>query len=588
MIKQLEYPYESDLLCKIKKIRKELLQQDFLVHQNVAILSGSTIGQLGKLLEIFLLNQGISPTIFEGNYNSYYDEAVFGSEKLDEFSPDVVYIHTSVRNILDWPNASDSDKTIESKLDELVSKYARMWDTLQSKYDCVIIQNNFEMLPYRILGNMDSVLATGRQYYIEEANRRLRQEINKRRAVFLNDVHYQSAYYGLERWFDDSDWCAFKYPFSRNAFPLVAHNIANIIKSYYGKNKKAIVLDLDNTLWKGIIGENGVSGIQLGIETSEGILYSEFQQYLKEIKDRGIALIICSKNEEDAAKLGLTHPSSVLKLEDFAFIICNWKRKSSNILSISKLLNLNPDSFVFVDDNPAERQEVKENINGITVLNATDISDMKKILDGAGYFEITNFSSEDIKRNNYYKTNLIRKTENIQENYTEYLKKLNMQLQVASIDEKNIERVTQLLYKTNQFNLTGLYMGQRDILKFSEDNLTICGTLLDRYGNNGLVSVLLGKFMDNNIIKIVSWVMSCRVFNRNLEFAMFDQLVKYCQEKEVCTIYGTYIPTTKNVPVSLLYKELGFSFKMKQNNQEIWEYVIPQDYKKKNTVIQMI
>lgn len=587
-MEELEYPFASDLLCRVKKIKKQLQQQEHLITKKVAILCGTTVGQLRGLIEIFMLNQGFQPEMYEGQYNNFFEEAVFGVEDLDRFQPEVVYIHTTVRNILEWPEASDTEVQIEDKLNALINKFVRVWDSLQNKYGCIIVQNNFEMLPYRIMGNMDRVHITGRQYFIDEANRRLVEEMKKRTAVFLNDIHYQSAYFGLENWFDDSDWCVFKYPFSRDAFAMTAHNIVNIIKSYYGRNKKAIVVDLDQTLWKGIIGDDGVNGIEIGIESPEGMLHREFQQYLKEIRDRGIVLAICSKNESDAAELGLSHASSILKPEDFTITMCNWERKSSNIYEIGRKLNLNVDSFVFIDDNPAERQEVKENVESINVLPVTDISNMRKILDMSGYFEITNYAAEDLERNNLYKANLERELAANKMDYEEYLKTLDMKVKFENVCLDNIERVTQLLNKTNQFNLTGFRPGRSEIEKIAHRNVTICGTLNDKYGNNGLVSVMLAKINGNTFsIEISAWVMSCRVFKRNLELAMFDRLVEISMQKGIHIIRGIYIPTKKNRLVATLYEKLGFSLKEDKMDYQVWEYEIPKKYKKKNNIIQV-
>lgn len=587
-MKELEYPFNSvDIRRQAKKLKKQLREQADLLPKRVAILSGSTIGQMRSLLELFLLNQGIQPDIWEGQYNNYYEEAVFEYEKLVEFKPDIIYIHTSVKNIQEWPLAEDGAVQVEEKMERLTHKFVQIWDNLQQKIGCLIIQNNFEMLPYRVMGNMDSVHITGRQYFLEEVNRRFVQEIHKRDLVYLNDIHYLSAYFGLERWFDDSAWYAFKYAFSPDAMPLAAYNISNIVKSYYGKNKKTVVVDLDNTLWKGVIGEDGIEGIELGIETPEGMMYSEFQEYLKNIKDRGILLNICSKNEAHAAELGLSHPSSKLKIEDVTITKCNWERKSVNIMEMSRQLNLNTDSFVFIDDNPAEQEEVKRNIPNITVLPVQDPSDMRRLLDWSGYFEITNYSKEDLQRNGLYKANLERNAMLSEGDYQDYLLGLQMRVEFAGVSQANIERVTQLINKTNQFNVTGLRLGMAEVEKFAQENISICGTLFDKFGSNGLVSVILGKIVDNRTLAISVWIMSCRVFKRQMEYAMFDRLVELCRQRGINKITGQFIPTNKNMPVAGLYQDLGFVLKENQDGYQIWEYPIPEDYRNRNQVIQI-
>lgn len=587
-MKELDYPFNStEIRRQGKKFKKQLLNQENLLPKRVAILSGSTVGQMKAMLELFLLNQGIQPVLYEGQYNKYYEESVFENAELSEFKPDVIYIHTTVRNIQEWPLAGDDTNQVKEKVEQQIHRFVQIWENLWQKTGAIIIQNNFEMLPYRVMGNMDRIHITGRQYFLEELNRRFVQEIQKRDYVFLNDIHYLSAYYGLENWFDDSSWYAFKYAFSPDAIPITAYNISNIVKSYFGKNKKAIVVDLDNTLWKGVIGEDGLEGIELGIETPEGMMYSEFQEYLKNVKDRGILLNVSSKNQAGAAELGFSHPSSVLKIDDVTIEKCNWNRKSENIRDMSCQLNLNTDSFVFVDDNLAEQEEVKSNIPDITVLPIREPSDMRRVLDWSGFFEVTNYSEEDLHRSDLYKENLQRETVLNTGNYEEYLITLQMRAGFAEVSPLNIDRVVQLINKTNQFNLTGLRLGKTEVEQFAKQNISICGTLFDKFGNNGLVSVILGEILDNHTVVISLWIMSCRVFKRQMEYAMFDELVRLCQNQGIDKIIGQYIRLKKNMPVAGLYRSLGFVLKETQAEKQIWEYVIPKDYRERNQVIQI-
>lgn len=588
-MKELDYPFNSaDIRRQAKKLKKQLLKQEDLLPKRVAILSGSTIGQMKDMLELFLLNQGILPVMYEGQYNNYYEESVFESAELLDFKPDVIYIHTTIRNIQEWSKAGDDAGQVEEKIDRQVRKFIQIWESLRQKTGAMIIQNNFEMLPYRIMGNMDRVHITGRQYFLEEVNRRFVQEISKRDYIFINDIHYLSACYGLERWFDDSVWYAFKYAFSPDAIPQTAYNISNIIKSYFGKNKKAVIVDLDNTLWKGVIGDDGTEGIELGIETPEGMMYAEFQEYLKNLRDRGILLNICSKNEAEAARQGLSHPSSVLTMDDVTIAKCNWDRKSENIRDMGAQLNLNTDSFVFIDDNPAEQEEVEKNVPDIMVLPVQDPSDMRRLLDRSGFFEVTSYSKEDLQRGNLYRANLEREAALNGEDYQKYLIGLQMKAEFTGISSANLDRVTQLINKTNQFNLTGLRLGRSEVQEFASGNIAICGTLYDKFGNNGLVSVILGEIRGSQTLAVTLWIMSCRVFKRQMEYAMFDRLVELCCQQGIQKILGEYIPTKKNMPVKDLYEGLGFALREEQEGHQIWEYRIPENYRNHNQVIQVI
>lgn len=584
-MRELEYPFDDNLLIKAKKLKKELLKQDNLVTKKVALLSGSTIGQIKLMIELFLLQNGFFPVVYEGKYNSFYEEAVFPNDELNQFDPDIVYVHTTVRNIKEWPELTDAKEQTEEKLTELITRFTEIWDCLQENYHCLVIQNNFEMLPYRLMGNMDRTHPNGRQHFVEEANRLMALESQKRRDVFINDIHYQASVFGLHRWFDNSAWCAFKYAFSPEAFSIAAYNVVNIIKSYYGKNKKAVITDLDNTLWKGVIGDDGVDGIAIGVESPEGMPYTEFQEYLKELGKQGILLNICSKNELETGLTGFRHAGSVLTADDFTEIVCNWERKSDNIKEMADRLNLTPDSFVFIDDNPAEQDEVRESVEGIIVLPAQDISEMLYNLDNGGYFEVTHLSREDLNRKELYKARALFENDRKNLDYKDYLKGLLLKVTFDNVCQANIERVTQLLNKTNQFNLTGLRMEKGELEEFVPGNLTICATLSDKFGNNGLVSVVLGKDSGDGTLDIEAWIMSCRVFKRDLELAVFDKLVIECKKRGIGKIRGVYIPSKKNIPVAHLYKNLGFEYEGKSGMGESWVYAIPEKYEVKNQVI---
>lgn len=395
----LSYPFNSDLILKKKKsIKKQLLEKNNLVEKNIAILGGSTTSNIKLILELFLLDYGIKPNFYESEYNQFWQDAMFDNKELDEFKPDIIYIHTSYRNITNFPEITSDEESINELLNMEFSKFSSMWETLKRKYMCPIIQNNFEYPYYRILGNKDSIDIHGKTNFVIRLNALFSEYARNNESFYINDINYQSAQFGLDKWSDQFYWHMYKYALSMEAIPTLAFNVANIIKAIYGKNKKGLVLDLDNTLWGGIVGDDGVENIQIGQETSEGQVFQEFQNYLKELKNMGIILNINSKNDEKNAIAGLNHDDCILKPDDFIIIKANWNPKSQNIKEIATELNLGLDSLVFVDDNPAEREIIKQYAPDVETPDIKTPDKYIQILDHSGYFEVINISKDDIKK----------------------------------------------------------------------------------------------------------------------------------------------------------------------------------------------
>lgn len=558
----LEKPFSSsDIRLKKRQIRKSFLQQDNLVEKRIALLGGSTIGEIRNILELFLLKNGIKPIFHEGDYALFYEESVFENHSLEEFKPDIIYVHTSSKNIAEYPHPSFEAEERERLLQETFSRFGTAWESLSQKYHCPVIINNFEQLPYRIMGNADVWHPNGRNRFINDLNSLVYNFVNRKSGIYVNDIHYLSSKFGLERWFDSANWYLYKYALSLDAIPDLCYNISLIIKSIYGKNKKSLILDLDNTLWGGVIGDDGVDNIHLGIETPKGMAYAEFQSYLKSISELGIMLNICSKNEMDTAKSGFTHPSSVLKLDDFLVFKANWEPKHSNIQAIVKELNIGIDSVVFVDDNPAERDIVRGFLSDVSVPEMTNPENYIQNLDEKGYFEVTTLSKDDLQRNETYKQNSARESAQASfADYSEFLASLKMVNHVGKFTPSTIPRVTQLINKTNQFNFTTRRYTETEIQEISESDsyVTLWGRLEDKFGDNGIVTALIARIEGKRAF-IDLWVMSCRVFKRSLEYAMFNTLVSTLKKLGVEELVGLYRLTAKNVILKDFYSDLGFS-----------------------------
>ena len=506
------------------------------------------------------------------------------------FRSDLIYIHTTNRNIAEYPAVGDSREKTEQLLKDTYEHFHVMWEKLKETYGCVIIQNNFEFPYYRLLGNMDAVSPNGRVAFVNRLNALFAEYAAAGDSFYLQDIQYLSACYGLDKWGDSFYWHMYKYALCVPAIPTLSYNLANIIKSVYGKNKKAYVLDLDNTLWGGVVGDDGPENIEIGQETSMGQVYAEFQSYLKEQKQIGIMLNVSSKNEEENALAGLSRPDSVLKPDDFMIIKANWEPKSKSVAEIAAELNIGTDSLVFVDDNPAEREIIRQNLPGVAVPEMDKPEEYLKTLDRSGFFEVTGLSEDDTKRNEMYKANQERKK--LQDNfadYGEYLKSLDMKAEIGAFVPLYMARIAQLTNKSNQFNLTTKRLSQADIEHMAEDSsyITLYGKLADKFGDNGVVSVVIGKIKED-ALHIELWLMSCRVLKRDMEFAMMDRLAEECKKRGITRIYGYYYPTAKNKMVENFYGLQGFTLKNRDNegNAE-WEYEIPAAYENKNRYIEI-
>ena len=288
-MRELEYPFDSEwILKKAKSIKKTLLSDGATrIKKKIAVLGGSTTHDVIKILELFLLHYGIEPSFYESEYGQYWQDAMFDNPELAEFAPDLIYIHTTNRNIAEYPAVGDSREKTGQLLKDTYEHFHIMWEKLKETYGCVIIQNNFEFPYYRLLGNMDAVNSNGRVAFVNRLNVLFAEYAAANENFYLQDIQYLSACYGLDKWGDSFYWHMYKYALCVPAIPTLSYNLANIIKSVYGKNKKAYVLDLDNTLWGGVVGDDGPENIEIGQETSMGQVYAEFQSYLKEQKQIG-------------------------------------------------------------------------------------------------------------------------------------------------------------------------------------------------------------------------------------------------------------------------------------------------------------
>ena len=589
---ELEYPFDSGYIIKKKKsLRRQLLETDAkFVEKKIAVLGGSTTHDITLVLELFLLNMGIKASFYECEYAQYWEDVMFDNPELTQFDPDIIYIHTSNRNIRNYPQIGMDEKAVQDLLDSEFAHFKQLWEKIETGYHCPVIQNNFEFPYYRLMGNMEAVNDAGRVLFINRLNDRFAEYARTHKDFYIQDIQYLSACYGLDKWADSHYWHMYKYALCMDAIPTLSYNLANIIKSLLGKNKKALTLDLDNTLWGGIVGDDGVENLEIGPETSMGQVYAEFQQYIKSHKDIGVILTVDSKNDHENAIAGLEHPDGVLKPDDFVMIKANWDPKSKNLKDTASALNLLPESFVFVDDNPAEREIVRAQVKGVATPDIGSVEDYIRVLDHAGYFEVTGLSADDAKRNEMYKANAARaEAEASFADYGEYLDSLEMVGEIGAFEPIYMERITQLTNKSNQFNLTTRRYVRTEIEEVadSSDYVDVYGKLIDKFGDNGVVSVVIGHRI-GDYLDIDLWIMSCRVLKRDMEYAMMDEGVARAKALGLVKIVGHYYPTAKNSMVREFYAGMGFTkVSEDQEGNTEWAYDISGDYTKKNKHIKV-
>lgn len=572
------YPYDNDfLLRRQKSIRRALLAREYTtyIEKRIAILSGSTIEDMKNILELFLLEAGIRPKFYQSEYNKYYEDAVFRNEALDAFRPDMVLVFTSVVNLTERPALGDDQRTVERKLTAEYGRFTEIWEALAKRYQAIIIQNNMEFPCYMPLGNLETVAPYGMISFIEALNQRFSEYAASHENFYLHDLRSLAARIGLSQWHHRFQYHAYKFGMAYDVMPEVALGLAKMIKGLLGKNKKCLILDLDNTLWGGVIGDDGVEGLAIGHEMPAAEAYTEFQQYVRALKERGIILAVCSKNDERIARSGFSHPDSVLKLTDFVSFHANWAPKNINIKEIAEEINIGTDSMVFLDDNPAERQIVRDTMPEVAVpeIDPVNVSSFIRAIEGAGYFEPVTISEDDLKRHGTYMENKQRKElESTMKSYDDFLASLSMVAEIGPFLPIYFDRIAQLTNKTNQFNLTTQRYTRADIERIAADSryITLYGRLADKFGDNGLVSVIIGELCDDEL-HIRLWLMSCRVLKRGMEQAMLDALAGYAKAAGAKKLIGYYYPTAKNKMVADLYKECGFSLREQEGENDIWD-----------------
>ena len=547
-----------DCIQLLKKARK--LKNNDNGEVRIAVIGSYSLQNFVSVLRYMLSQEQIEANIYEGFYNSIQYDVFRAHSELFEFQPNYIIILTSTLDIKQQPQLFASKEEEKNCQCKVIEYYQSGWERLSQIPGCQILQSNFVIPIIRQLGNLESNYTFSKTIFYQKLNIALVE--HKRQNVTILDMDNLASTVGKEKWFDYSAYCLSKAGFCLDYIGQVSELVVKQIKALMGKTKKCLVLDLDNTLWGGVVSEEGYNGIEINQYNAVGESYYFFQQYILELKNRGVILAVCSKNDEEIAKEPFIHNKDmVLRLEDISCFVANWNDKVSNIRTIAQTLNIGIDSMVFFDDNPAERELVRQFLPEVCVIDVPeDSADYAKALSSASPFEWVQITKEDVERTQSYYQNQKRiEMEQNSVDYDSYLKALNMQGEVKRLCEADVSRFTQLINKSNQFNLRTQRYTQQTIEEFMTDNEKVCLSikLQDRFGDYGLIScIVLAK--KENFCFIDTWVMSCRVLKRGIEDLAIQNIVKAAKTMGCTKIIGEYIPTKKNDMVKGLYTQLGF------------------------------
>lgn len=542
----------------------------------IAVLGSSSIQHFVIFLRAILYKAGIQADIYEGEYNGIHMDVYDQDSALYRFAPDYVLLLTHYTDIKEYPVLLSSGDEVENLCNDTLKICTNTWSALKKNLpNARIIQSNYVIPPEHLLGNLERQTVYSRTSFLNLLNTKIAE--SKPDMVSIVDLDLLSNYVGKYNWFDYQAYFLNKAGFRLDYLPKAAGAYADIILLQQGKIRKCLVLDLDNTIWGGIVGDLGWDGIMLDPNEATGEAYRYFQQYVLALKERGVILAVCSKNEEDIAKEAFEkNPYMILHMDDIACFVANWHDKATNIKHIAEELNIGLDSIVFFDDNPAEREIVASCLPEVEVIAVPDDPALYvSALDSSNPFQWLELTKEDIARNNSYIENRKRSVMSEQfVDYNAYLKALEMYGKVVVIDEKRIARFTQLLNKSNQFNLRTERYTEGEIRAMLDDpRYSLLGfELKDKFSDYGIISCVIIEWQNKKCF-LRSWVMSCRVLKRGVELMLFEKICQLAKEKGVMQIDGEYLPTKKNKLVAAFLDSLGFaSTAVKDDGSKYYQY----------------
>lgn len=553
----------------------------------VSLLGSYTTAQLTPMLRLAALRHGVLLEVQEGHYGQYRQEVIDPSSRLYAFDPEFVIFALHAGEVA-LPSFSPEP---EQALAAEASRWRALWETLASRSKARTIMHNFVLPLENPMGHLAARLTGSRHAMLQRLNAMLGEMAGSN--VSIVDCERLASNFGKRRWFDDKYWHVAKQAVSLEAMPLLAEHTAAVLAADLGLGKKCLVLDLDNTLWGGVIGEDGLAGIRLGQGSPEGEAFIAFQRYILELKNRGVILAVCSKNNEaDAREPFEKHPDMQIKLDDIAIFIANWERKSDNIRKIAQALNIGLDALVFVDDNPAEREVIRQFVPEVEVVTLPqDPMHYTRALAECMFFETSSFTAEDAAKTEQYRARAqVLQLEASATSIEEFYRSLQMQAVVQPFDELHLPRIVQLIGKTNQFNLTTRRHSMQTVRQFMADPncVHLYLKLRDRFADHGLVSLLIAHRLDD-VLDIDTWLMSCRVIGRTVEAELLSHLCVAAQRMGCTHLRGTYIPTAKNQMVRDIYPRFGFQpDTQEQDGTASWLYNVAEQGPITNGFIELV
>ena len=526
----------------------------------LSVLGSLSTHHLSAMLKLFLYGEGFVPALNVGDFDGIANAALNRDAPFWNVETQALLILPALHDIKSWPSVLSDTAAVDQWVEQTAELYLLLWRTALMRHPEQRIYHAGFVAPYeRALGNMEFSVAASRTNCIQRLNNYLLQKC-PRNVVWI-DLEGLSARVGKRDWFDDTAYFTSKQPLALREQPHVAAYVARLIASNMGIVRKCLVLDLDNTLWGGVIGDEGADGILLDPTDPTGESFLSFQRYVLQLKNRGVLLAVCSKNDAAIAATAFSRNEMLLRLDDFSAFFANWNDKASNLRGIAKELNIGLDTLVFFDDNPAERALVRQFAPQVLVVDVpADPALFTRVLDSTYAFEWPQMTAEDLARSDSFVQE--RKRNDLQQqfqDYDTYLSSLRMRAWIEKPEAASIDRICQLFNKTNQFNLRTIRYDEESLhtLILGPDSAVIQVRFEDNFSKYGVMSVVVLRF-HNKTAFIDNWVMSCRVFNRSLEDAVIGVIAFHAQERGCKYLMGNYIPSMKNGPVANLFERFGF------------------------------
>jgi len=551
----------------------------------LALLGDCATQLLATALKGYARYTGLILDLFDADYNQLDAQIMDPTSELYAFDAETVLLYMCAEKLqqvfYDTPAVQRS-----SFADRMFEKILAYWQTFCAKSRAVLLQFNFVSIDDGCFGSYALKTADSFPFQLQKLNLLMAEGCQTHKNVFLIDLDSVQSQCGRRNTFEDKLFYIAKMPLSLEVLPETAKRVLDVIHALRGKVKKCVILDLDNTLWGGSIGDDGLNGIQIG-DLGDGLAFSQLQHWLKALRERGILLAVCSKNNEDIAKEPfLRHPEMVLRLEDISMFVANWEDKASNIRMIQQTLNIGMESMVFLDDNPFERNLVRSLIPELSVPELPeDPALYVSYLQNLNLFETVSYSPDDANRTRQYQEEAERTMlQASYGSYDDYLAGLEMTADAKSFDPFHYPRIAQLTQRSNQFNLRTIRYTEAQIeaLAASENHITRYYTLRDKFGDYGLISVVVMDKQSENTLFISEWLMSCRVLKRGMEEFIINDLITLARENGYTRVIGEYIRTRKNAMVADIYERMGFRRDGNQFAADIDNFVPNKTYIKEN------